>query len=360
MKGSRVLITGGAGFIGSRLSRALSALGAQCWVFDNLHPQVHGPAAKPPDLGPRTVFLLGDVTDAPALSSALAWAQPEVVYHLASETGTGQSREEPARYCEVNVTGTARLVEAMRVCRTPARRLVLASSRAIYGEGAYRTGDGRIVSPPPRTVVAMAAGRFDPEIEGLGPLTPQATSEALPPNPSSVYASTKLMQEHLVCQTQEGAPWSAGILRLQNVYGPGQSLGNAYTGILSIFTATLRAGERLNIYEDGAIVRDFVYVDDVVQALTLAGESDHRNFTLNIGSGEPITLLEAGREVARALGHTGDEALVSGNFRAGDVRHALADIRSARQVLGWEPSTRFGTGVRRLVEWAIADVETSA
>jgi dTDP-L-rhamnose 4-epimerase len=354
------LITGGAGFIGSRLSRALSAQGAQCWVFDNLHPQVHGPAAEAPDLGKEAVFLRGDVTDPTALSSAVAEARPEVVYHLASETGTGQSHDEPGRYCDVNVTGTARLIEAMRGSRTPARRLVLASSRAIYGEGAYSTGDGQIVSPPPRTAAAMAAGRFDPEIDGLGPLRPQATSEDLPPNPSSIYASTKLMQEHLVLQTQEGAPWSVGILRLQNVYGPGQSLGNPYTGVLSIFTATLRAGGRLNIYEDGAIVRDFVYVDDVVQALTLAGASGRPNFTLNIGSGEPVTLLEAGREVARALGHTSDEALVSGNFRAGDVRHALADIRGARTVLGWAPSTRFCTGVRRLVEWAIADLEAPA
>jgi dTDP-L-rhamnose 4-epimerase len=348
----RVFITGGAGFIGSRLVSALAGRGAACCVFDNLHPQVHGPDASAPRLPDGSWFVRGDVADPQTLTSALVEFAPDVIFHLAAETGTGQSMDEVARYCRANVMGTAYLIEAMRAAQAPPLRLVLASSRAIYGEGAYATDDGRTVAPPPRTVEDMAAGRFLPRIEGGKSLTPAPTREELPPTPSSVYASTKLMQEHLVLQTGAGAPWTTAILRFQNVYGAGQSLNNPYTGVLSIFTQILLNGGDLDIYEDGAITRDFVHVDDVVLALLLAGEVGRPPVLANIGSGEPITILEAARALGEAVGRSGDFTHVSGRFRPGDVRHAVADITKARELLGWRPETPFEAGIRGLVDWA--------
>ena len=351
MNGIQVFITGGAGFIGSRLSAALSRLGAKCWIFDNLHPQVHGLDAHPPELPPRVEFIRGDVLDGAALAAALRRAEPEVVFHLAAETGTGQSTEEPVRYCDVNVMGAARLIEALRNSRRPPRRLVLASSRAVYGEGAYVTQDGRLISPPARTARAISAGRFQPELEAAGLLRPRPTPEDLPPNPASIYGATKLMQEHLVLQTLPTAPWTAWILRLQNVYGPGQSLRNPYTGVLSIFADQLRRGKQLNVFEDGGIVRDFVYVDDVVDAMVRAATSPGDGGILNIGSGEPVTIFEAAEEMARATGRTLDMR-VSGDFRQGDVRFAVADVRRAREQLGWRSSTSFSKGIGSLIQWA--------
>lgn len=354
MRDKRIVLTGGAGFIGSRLTRTLAAAGARCWVFDNLHPQVHGEDAKVPDLGEGSVFVRGDVADAPALKALVGEVQPDVVYHLAAETGTGQSMDEPARYCRVNVMGTANLLEAMHACATPPARLVLPSSRAIYGEGAYLTAAGDVVVPPPRDPEAMSGGRFEPEIEGAGPLQACPTPEDVPLRPCSVYASTKLMQEHLVQQTSQDQPWRTAILRLQNVYGPGQSLRNPYTGVLSIFTQLLKSGATLNVFEDGQIVRDFVYVDDVVQAFVLAGDPERPSVLANIGSGETTTILQAVHELAGLLGRQGDVFRISGDFRVGDIRHAVADIRRARAELGWAPRMSFPDGLRALVNWAEA------
>ncbi|HEY5411583.1 MAG TPA: NAD-dependent epimerase/dehydratase family protein, partial [Caulobacteraceae bacterium] len=200
MADCRVLVTGGAGFIGSRLVRRLAADGARCWVFDNLHPQVHGPGARAPDLGDRTRLIIGDVGDPTCFTAAVLEAEPHIVYHLAAETGTGQSMTEPTRYSRANVMGTAHLVDAMRQLARPPEALILAGSRAIYGEGEYLTADGRKVTPGTRSAEAMAAGRFTPEVEGEGALVPAATLEQARAAPSSVYASTKLMQEHLVLQ----------------------------------------------------------------------------------------------------------------------------------------------------------------
>lgn len=352
----RILITGGAGFIGSRLVKALLRLdpAQQIWVFDNLHPQVHGDIAADPVLPDGVHFIRGDVADAQALRAVVADAQPELVYHLAAETGTGQSYDEPTRYCAVNVLGTTNLIEALRSVNS-ARRVVLAASRAVYGEGGYRDAAGVEFVGLPRQPQSMAEGDFSvplPENASM-PATPSASHAGLAPAPASVYASTKLMQEYLLCQAGEGAPWEATILRFQNVYGPGQSLRNPYTGVLSIFARQLLAGGQLAIFEDGDIARDFVFVDDVVAALVCASIQPVAHGTvLDIGSGEAVTILEMARMLMRALDIKDDAYSVTGEFRIGDIRHACADISAAKHQLDWCPRVSIQSGIQQLADWA--------
>lgn len=356
MSDQHILITGGAGFIGSRLAKALAAAdrSARIWVLDNLHPQVHGPDAPTPDLGPQVTFLKGDVADGAVVQAAVQASQPATVYHLAAETGTGQSYDEPARYCNVNVMGTTHLIEAMRKVGT-VRRVILSASRAVYGEGAYLDQNGRVCAGLPREAAALAQGRFDVPLPPgfVGPGKPAPSGFGLPPAPASVYASTKLMQEYLLTQAGEGAGWDATILRFQNVYGDGQSLRNPYTGVLSIFAQQLLEGKELAIFEDGDIARDFVYVDDVVDALVRAGQRQLPHGTvLDIGMGEAVTILEVARSLMKALGRPQDVYRVTGAFRVGDIRHACADIAVARQLLEWQPKVGVDEGLARLARWA--------
>ncbi|HVE52831.1 MAG TPA: NAD-dependent epimerase/dehydratase family protein [Ramlibacter sp.] len=355
----RILITGGAGFIGSRLARALLEADASCriWILDNLHPQVHGPEAAAPDLGPRVSFLRGDVGEAKDVQAAVSASTPELVYHLAAETGTGQSYDEPARYCRVNVMGTTHLVEALRA-QGSARRVVLAASRAVYGEGAYRDRDGRECVGQPRDAASLAAGRFDAPLPAghAGPGTPAPSHAGLRPAPASIYASTKLMQEYVLAQAGEGAPWNAVMLRFQNVYGPGQSLLNPYTGVLSIFARQLLEGKSLAIYEDGDIARDFVFVDDVVDALVRAGDAAVPHGTIvDIGLGQAATILAVAKSLMRALDRPEDAFRITGAFRVGDIRHACADIEAAGRLLGWRPRIGINEGLGRLAQWARAE-----
>jgi dTDP-L-rhamnose 4-epimerase len=348
-------ITGGAGFIGSRLTRALAARGSEVTVFDSLHPQVHGPSPVI-DLPARLVR--GDVRDSSALARALADARPEVVIHLAAETGTGQSADEPARYVDVNVGGTARLIEAMKALPSPPERLVLAATRAVYGEGLYARPDGSVLVPEPRRTADMAAGIFDVRDADGTVLAPLPTPEAAPPRPGSVYGSSKLMQEYLL--TQVPAPWRSVALRLQNVYGPGQALRNPYTGVLSIFCQQAMAGQVLNIYEDGNIVRDFVFVDDVVDAFVAACTSGAvLDRAINVGTGRQITILDAAKTILRHLGRDEGGYRISGDFRPGDVRHAVADVVQAQALIG-EARIGFEDGAKRLVEWAAASASMTA
>lgn len=348
LRGKRVFITGGAGFIGTVLTRRLTQAGAEVRLFDNLLAQVHGPAPAPEF---DTLLVRGDVRDRGALEAAIRDLAPEVVVHLAAETGTGQSADEPSRYAEVNVMGTAHLAEILRDLPRPPEKIVLSATRAVYGEGAYRDARGAIVSPPPRAVEDMAAGRFAP----LGPdgaaLEPLPTPETLPPAPSSVYGSTKLMQEYLLQQAI--MPCRPTILRLQNVYGPGQSLRNPYTGVLSIFCQQASEGKVLDIFEDGEIFRDFVYVDDVaaafVAACAAAGAAGH---VVNIGSGQPASIRTAAALILRELGLPEDRLRISGAYRKGDVRYAVADVARAKTLLGWTAATPLEAGIAALVRWA--------
>jgi dTDP-L-rhamnose 4-epimerase len=351
MQSERIFITGGAGFIGTRLARALMAAGDDVLAYDNLNSQVHG---QRPDLDPSVRLVRGDVRDRAELRKAVHEFVPTIVVHLAAETGTGQSADEPSRYADVNVVGAAQLIEAMRTASQPAHRLVLASTRAVYGEGAYVDGTGRLLVPPPRRAADMAAGQFGLVDEHGALLTPTATPESIGPAPASVYGSTKLMQEYLLQQVQ--APWTNAILRLQNVYGPGQSLRNPYTGVLSIFCQQAMNGQVLNIYEDGEIHRDFVFVDDVVEAFVAAcktGGASGR--VINIGTGERISIKEAAAKILAALDLPPARLKITGAFRVGDVRHAVADVALARGLLGWQPKVSFEKGIASLVTWATAE-----
>ena len=298
-----ILITGGAGFIGSRLVTGLIEHfpDAHIWVFDNLHPQVHGVAAEQPNFPDAVEFIKGDVTNKEQLELAVDTSKPDMIYHLAAETGTGQSYDEVARYCDVNVTGTANLIEAIRsINHSKTQKIVLASSRAVYGEGGYQDANGNIFTGLPRQAEAMQSGHFDVPLPSKAklPAIPVPSDNSLEVAPASIYASTKMMQEYIITQCGEGAKWQATILRLQNVYGPGQSLYNPYTGVLSIFTQQLLSGKRLEIYEDGNIARDFVFIDDVVRSLIAAGTKKVKHgAVIDIGSGQAITILDTAKQM---------------------------------------------------------------
>ena len=360
----RILITGGAGFIGSRLAKVLHSVDPcnKIWIFDNLHSQVHGADARQPVYPDGVTFRLGDVRDMQAVRKVVAEATPNVVYHLAAETGTGQSYDEVSRYCEVNVSGTANLIEALRAVQPPARRVVLASSRAVYGEGGYCDATGKEYVGLPRDAATMALGDFNVSLPNSArlPAQPISSHAGLPPAPASIYASTKLMQEYLLRQAGEGSPWKATILRLQNVYGPGQSLLNPYTGVLSIFSKQLLSGQVLNIYEDGEIARDFVYVDDVVNALAAAGKADlPHGTTVDIGLGQPTTILNTAKLLMKFLDCSERDLKITGRFRVGDIRYAAADISAASELLSWAPAVVVEEGLSRLARWSINEHEIS-
>lgn len=349
-----ILVIGGAGFIGSRLSASLSKQ-AKVTVFDNFHPQAH---AGNPDNRARLVefgvpVIEGDVRDPIALTDAVAQSAPEVVYHLAAETGTGQSFDLPVRYNDVNVMGTAHLIEAIRAKGPGVKRVVLAGSRSVYGEGACVDAEGRPAAAVERTAADMSAGDFRPKDAAGNPLTPVATSSTCPVAPASIYASTKLMQEYLLRQGFWGTGIDVGLLRLQNVYGAGQSTNNPYTGVLSIFARQIQEGKILNIYEDGEITRDFVHVEDVVRAFIAMGEvAVVPERVVDIGSGEVATILDVARQMLALFGRPTTDLTVTGAFRAGDIRYALADISLARDALGWAPQVSLAEGLASLAEWS--------
>lgn len=357
---SSILITGGAGFIGKRLALSLRKAGHSVVVFDNLHHQVHpDPDGTVTELELAGVNVtLGNVLDLKAMTKALLAARAEIVVHLAAETGTGQSFDLLAHYCDINITGTARLIEALRAAQiegNSTRRVILAGSRAVYGEGACHTFEGREVTAVPRLTSDLAAGDYAPKDADGKTVSPiPSCAPTTVPAPASVYASTKLMQEYLLRQGLEQSGMELAILRLQNVYGAGQSLHNPYTGVLSIFIQQLLAGNTLNIYEDGEIVRDFVYVSDVVAAFHRLCEVERvPNETVDIGSGVGSTILEVAQTMIFELGIEGDRLKVTGQFRPGDVRSAVADISTAKLTLGWAPKISLTEGINRLVSWAL-------
>lgn len=362
MAEDRILITGGAGFIGSRLAKVLAEAGTPVTVFDNFLPQVHAgnPENRARILAQGIAVVDGDICDAAALEQTVRACDPTIIYHLAAETGTGQSFDLPTRYTDVNVMGTAHLVEAVRKAGPNVRRIILAGSRAVYGEGAYLDTTGRLTTALAREDAAMEQGDFAVRDRAGTVLTPTATSAACAVAPASVYASTKLMQEYLLQQAFWGTSVEVGILRLQNVFGPGQSLNNPYTGVLSIFCRQIQEGATLAIYEDGEITRDFVMVDDVVNAFALMGRASHMPHEIvDIGSGETVTIVDIASRLLGMFGAPRDRFVITGAFRPGDIRHAVADISLARKALGWAPQISLDDGLDRLVAWSRIDPKDS-
>jgi dTDP-L-rhamnose 4-epimerase len=355
-RSEKVLVTGGLGFIGATLVRQLARDGYGVTVLDNLSAQVHGELPvvdRSLFTEPGVILRRGDVTDRDQVESAIA--EVDFVVHLAAETGTAQSMYQIARYERVNGYGTAVLLDVLANRPHRVKRLVLASSRAIYGEGQYRCPKDGVVQPRPRHLAALERRDWDVHCPHCGQVVgPIATSETAEPRPASVYAATKLAQEELVRVACHALGIAPVILRFQNVYGPGQSLQNPYTGILSIFSTRIRQGLDLPIFEDGLESRDFVHVCDVATAIRLSLASERAGGrTLNVGSGKPTPIREVAEELVRTLGGR-SEVLVTGGFRVGDIRHCWADLAALREVTGYEPTVDLGQGLAGFAEWALS------
>jgi dTDP-L-rhamnose 4-epimerase len=342
------LITGGAGFIGSHLADRLLARGHRVRVLDNLIEQVHGELRGPPDyLSPRVDLCVGDVRNARDVAAALQGV--DHVFHLAALVGVGQSMYEAAEYVDVNVRGTAVLME--QLAKRPVRRLVVASSMSIYGEGEYVDADGRPAAVSGRALDSIRQGRWELEDAAGRPLQPVPTREGKPPALESVYALTKFDQERLalIMGRAYGIPTVA--LRFFNVYGPRQALSNPYTGVLAIFAARLLNDRSPMLFEDGLQRRDFVSVHDVAAACALAMErEDAVGRVFNVASGESRSIIDVARDMASALGKDLPPD-VTGKYRVGDIRHCFADISLARDQLGFEPAVTFERGIRELREY---------
>lgn len=351
----KILITGGAGFIGSNLAIRLVNEGHSVTVLDSLSPQIHGenPEINSPLYGSirgMVNFIHGSVCDEGQLTRSMEGQ--DAIVHLAAETGTGQSMYEIRRYVDVNVGGTALLLDCLANQKHDIKRVVVASSRSIYGEGKYQSADGLIVYPGSRHLSDMQAGRFDPIDQRTGQyLLPLATDEDSKLHPSSVYGITKLNQEQMVMTVCPTLGIGACALRYQNVYGPGQSLKNPYTGILSIFSTRILNGNEINIFEDGKESRDFVYIDDVVEATCLAlFRTEAAGEVFGIGSGVATDVMTVAKELLLRYGKE-VPVTVSGAFRVGDIRHNYADLSKARRLLGFNPKVSFEQGIRAFAAW---------
>ncbi len=343
-----MLITGGAGFIGSHVARALLERGDRLRALDNLTPQVHPGGERPEYLDADVELIVGDVRDEHAVRRALL--DVDSVIHLAARVGVGQSMYEIGEYVAVNSQGTAVLLQAL--LDRPVRRLIVASSMSVYGEGLYLDEAGSPAAACERTREDLAGRRWEPHAADGRPLTPVPTPEDKPPVLSSIYALNKYEQERsaLIFGRAYGIPTAA--LRFFNVYGPDQALSNPYTGVLAIFASRLLNEKRPMIFEDGLQRRDFVSVNDVARACTLALEHDDVDSeVLNVGSGISVTVCEVAERLARLLGKESITPEVTGEYRVGDIRHCFADITRARDVVGYEPQVSLDQGMAELAAW---------
>lgn len=351
----RVLITGGAGFIGSHIASRLIEKGYDVTVLDNLLDQIHGenPDKTSPlycSIKDKTRFIKADVCDRAAMAAAIS--DVDYIIHLAAETGTGQSMYEIKRYVDVNIGGTALLLDILTNTKHHVKRVVVAESRAIYGEGKYHCEKCGDVYPTERKDEDMAKGDFECHCPKCGgKVTLVATTEDSAIHPSSVYGIGKQVQGQLVHLICNNIGVESVSYRYQNVYGPGQSLTNPYTGILSIFSTRIKNHKEINIFEDGKESRDFVYIDDVVEA-TIAGMEvpEANGHVFNIGTGIATDVLTVAKTLCK---HYGIEVPlnVSGNYRLGDIRHNYADITLAKQILGFQPKWTFDAGIKQFTEW---------
>ena len=354
-----ILITGGAGFIGSNLSLALLEKGHKVTVLDNLSRQIHGDA--PDNTSPlyksiidKVVFLKGTVTSREDWSKALIGQ--DVIVHFAAETGTGQSMYCIEKYTEVNIQGTAIMLDILANEEHKIEKIVIASSRSIYGEGKYIHPELGVVYPNHRNEEDMLSGNFDVTYKDSSNLKLVGTDEESKIHPSSVYGITKQNQEQMimtVCPTLGIAPVA---FRYQNVYGPGQSLSNPYTGILSIFSTQIRNGNAIQIFEDGKETRDFVYIDDVVNATILGIEKEEANNEIfNVGTGVGTDVLTVAKTLIDA--YSIDVAVkITGKFRLGDIRHNYAEMSKIKDLLGFEPKIFFAEGIQKFAKWVLNQI----
>ncbi|WP_395828052.1 NAD-dependent epimerase/dehydratase family protein [Collimonas sp.] len=352
-----ILITGGLGFIGTNLTKLLLSNGDyKIRVFDNLSPQIHGVI---PRIGKNFVnldnveILRGDICNPSALAAAINGM--DAIVHLAAETGTAQSMYQIAHYNAVNSQATAQLLDFLANNPHNIKKVVLASSRSIYGEGAYACKTHGLVYPGARSAAALKNHQWDPLCPHCnGAISAVATSESARQSPASIYAATKYAQEDLIRIAGDSLGIGTVVLRFQNVYGAGQSLNNPYTGILSIFSTRIRRGMSLPIFEDGCESRDFVHITDIARAIQLALESDAANGgTFNVGAGEPTSVLEIANMLVDAFGGK-IRPEVTGQYRLGDIRHCYADMSLIREKLGFEPKISLKKGIEEFTNWVLS------
>ena len=347
----RVLVTGGAGFIGSHLVDALFERGHEVRVLDALVTQVHSGGRPPGYLSEAAELRTGDLRDTEAVGEAVEGC--EAVFHLASAVGVGQSMYAVREYVEANVVGTAVLLEEIVARRDAVRKVVVASSMSNYGEGLYRAADGTFLAPRPRGRAQLEGRRWELEGEDGAPLEPLPTDEDKPLAPTSVYATTKRDQEELVLNVCGAYGIPAVALRYFNVYGTRQSLSNPYTGVAAIFAARILNDEPPLVFEDGQQSRDFIHVRDVVRANICALHGHEADGSVvNVGTGRPTSLLELCALLLSELDKPELEPVVTERFREGDIRHCYADIGLARRLLGFEPSVSPHDGISDLADWA--------
>ncbi len=348
-----ILITGGLGFIGLNTTEQLISLGYNIILLDNLSPQIHGaiPQIESTVLNsPNVQVIRGDAGDATLLESLLG--QVSAVIHLAAETGTGQSMYQIARYNQVNTQGTAVLLDVLANKKHSVTKVILASSRSIYGEGAYKNvQNGKLEFPAARSAEALAAHQWEPISKTGDMLQMVATPEESLPSPASIYAATKYAQEDLVRIACSSLGIGFTILRFQNVYGNGQSLNNPYTGILSIFSTRIRKGLPLPIFEDGQESRDFVHVRDIAKAIVLClkkPQADGQVF--NVGSGIPTSILQIANQLVIAF-NGASEIHTTAQYRLGDIRHCYADLTKINTFLNYTPEVSLEQGLHEFAQW---------
>jgi dTDP-L-rhamnose 4-epimerase len=346
--GEKILITGGAGFIGRALTRELLGRGDEVRLLDSLIEQVHGDCQRPADLPEEAELIVGDIRNRDVVNHALQGI--DSVIHLAAEVGVGQSMYAVERYTSVNETGSAVLFEGL--IDHPVRRVVTASSMSIYGEGLYEDADGNLVQDAERKPRTSAEQSWDPVDSSGRPLRPVATPETKQPSLASIYALGKYVQERQTLIITQAYGMEGTCLRLFNVYGPGQALSNPYTGVLAIFSSRIANGQRPLIFEDGEQRRDFVYVGDVARAFADAlVHPDAVGEVFNIGSGVDRSVTDVARSIGRALGRKDLESDIAGKARVGDIRHCFCDGSKAAQTLGFRARKDFDEGLAELAEW---------
>jgi dTDP-L-rhamnose 4-epimerase len=346
--GEKILVTGGAGFIGRAVCKELLRRGNEVRVLDSLIEQVHGDRERPQDFPDEAELIVGDIRNKDVVAHSLKGI--DAVIHLAAEVGVGQSMYAVERYTSVNETGSAVLFEAL--IDNPVRRVVTASSMSIYGEGLYRDADGNLMQNAERKPRTSDAQSWDPTDAQGRPLTPVATPEWKQPSLASIYALGKYVQERQTLIMTEAYGMEGACLRLFNVYGPGQALSNPYTGVLAIFSSRLSNGQRPMIFEDGEQRRDFVHVGDVARAFCEAlVHPDAVGQVFNIGSGQERSVRQVAQSIARAMNRNDIEPEITGKARIGDIRHCFCDGSKAEERLGFRAQKDFDEGLAELAEW---------